>query len=102
MASTDSGDEKSLEIDTLSEGGFLMGRQNLTRINLDGMVVYRYDPASVSLGGVPGGRGRCNAWARLVGQAQDYYYTSPPGGHHRQKGSVRGADRRWPGGGTMR
>ena len=73
------GDEKPLDIDSLSDGGLLlMGRQNIVRINLDGTVVYRrYYPApgtsfweefSAMAGGVnaPG-----HAWSA---KAQQYFY----------------------------
>ncbi|MDH5284469.1 MAG: PQQ-like beta-propeller repeat protein, partial [Gemmatimonadota bacterium] len=73
------GDEKPLDIDSLADGGLLlMGRQNLTRINLDGTVVYhRYYPApavtfweefSAVTSGVNAPR---HAWSA---RAQEYFY----------------------------
>jgi outer membrane protein assembly factor BamB len=73
------GDEKPLDIDSLSDGGLLlMGRQNIVRINLDGTVVYRrYYPApeasfweefSAMAGGM---NAPSHAWSA---KAQQYFY----------------------------
>jgi len=73
------GDEKPLDIDSLSDGGLLLlGRQNIVRVNLDGTVVYRrYYPApeasfweefSAMAGGV---NAPSHAWSA---KAQRYFY----------------------------